>query len=86
MTSVPEFDEVKSEDLKNVSDTCDKDENEKICGCIPISPESYKGLYQMLNLDLMRDGIFVMFLVSNFFTSIGFNVPYVYTVVSILRI
>ena len=73
MTSVPEFDEKKIEELKNVSDDKNEDDNEKICGCIPISPESYKGLYQMLNLDLMKDGIFVMFLVSNFFTSIGFK-------------
>jgi hypothetical protein len=29
-----------------------------------------------------RDPIFMMYAVSNFLTSIGFNVPYVYTVVS----
>ena len=85
MTSVAEMDEdysskkreeVQSSNAKNVSDVSKK---EKIC-CIPISSDSYKGLYQMLNLNLLKDGIFVMFLVSNFFTSIGFNVPYVYTV------
>ena len=30
-----------------------------------------------------RDPVFIMYAVSNFLTSIGFNVPYVYTVVNI---
>ncbi len=55
------------------------------CGCIPISQEARKGLRQMASVSLLKDGIFVMFAISNFFTSIGFNVPYVYTVVSKLH-
>ena len=55
---------------------------QKCCQCIPISEEASKGLHQMINVGLFRDPIFVMFVISNFFTSIGFNVPYVYTVVS----
>ena len=90
MTSVAEMDE--NDQKKMETPACSKGQKghqdnqkserqgPKICGCIPISPDSYKGLYQMLNLNLLRDGIFVMFLVSNFLTSIGFNVPYVYTV------
>ena len=31
--------------------------------------------------NLMYDGIFIMFAVSNFLTSFGFNIPYLYTVV-----
>ena len=90
MTSVAEMDEDYSSkkmeeaecssNVKNVSDVSKNEGGERICGCIPISSDSSKGLYQMLNLNLLKDGIFVMFLVSNFFTSIGFNVPYVYTV------
>jgi len=53
---------------------------QKCCQCIPISEEASKGLHQMINVGLFRDPIFVMFVISNFFTSIGFNVPYVYTV------
>ena len=31
--------------------------------------------------NLMYDGIFIMFAISNFLTSFGFNIPYLYTVV-----
>ena len=50
---------------------------EKCCGCIPMNTFN-----EILNLGLFKDRIFVMFVISNFLTSIGFNVPYVYTVVS----
>lgn len=53
----------------------------RVCGCIPASPESAKAFRQMLDLSLLRNTIFLMFSASNFLTSIGFNVPYVYTVV-----
>ena len=56
-------------------------EESYICGCIPVSPETKKNLSQMLDLGLLKDSIFIMFVMSNFLTSIGFNVPYVYTVV-----
>lgn len=36
----------------------------------------------MLDRSLFKDPIFIMFLISNFLTSLGFNVPYVYVVVS----
>ncbi len=49
--------------------------------CCPDSGSS-KTFSQMTDLSLLKDGIFIMFAVSNFLTSIGFNVPYVYTVVS----
>jgi MCP family monocarboxylic acid transporter-like MFS transporter 14 len=35
---------------------------------------------QMLDMSLLRDAVFLMFATSNFLTSVGFNVPYVYTV------
>ena len=54
----------------------------RICGCIPASSEASSAFDQMLDLSLLRDPIFIMFAASNFLTSIGFNVPYVYTVVS----
>lgn len=42
-------------------------------------------IMRMLHLDLLRDPIFIIFSISNFFTSLGFNVPYVFLVVSIIR-
>ncbi len=54
----------------------------RICFCLPASAESSRALRQMLDLSLLRNAIFIMFAASNFLTSIGFNVPYVYTVVS----
>lgn len=33
-----------------------------------------------MNFSLLKDPIFVIFALSNFFTSVGFNVPYVYLV------
>ena len=39
----------------------------------------------MMDLSLLKDPIFMTFAISNFLTSIGFNVPYVYTVVKFLQ-
>ena len=57
---------------------------DKICGCISASGEATRAFKEMMDLSLMKDVVFIMFAVSNFLTSIGFNVPYVYTVVSVL--
>ncbi|KAB0797474.1 hypothetical protein PPYR_08467 [Photinus pyralis] len=51
-----------------------------VCGFIPCSEETKETLYEMLNLSLLKDPIFILFTVSNFCTSIGFNIPYVYIV------
>ena len=39
----------------------------------------------MMDLSLLKDPIFMTFAITNFLTSIGFNVPYVYTVVKFLQ-
>jgi len=59
-------------------DVVAKSENEKskIC-CFKADT---KILSQMLDFSLFKDPIFMMYATSNFLTSIGFNVPYVYTV------
>lgn len=44
--------------------------------CPPVMQEAFK---EMMNFRLMKDVIFLMFGFSNFFTNIGFNVPFVYT-------
>lgn len=50
------------------------------CGWLPCSEESKAALSEMLDLSLLVDPIFVLFSLSNFLTSIGFYIPYVYTV------
>ncbi|CAG7838149.1 unnamed protein product [Allacma fusca] len=52
----------------------------KIFGCIRCTPQFYNVLTTMLSTSLMKDPIFLLFAISNFLTSIGYNVPYVYLV------
>lgn len=51
-----------------------------LCGVVPCSAETKDTLKEMLDFSLFKDSIFVLFTLSNFLTSIGFNVPYVYIV------
>lgn len=59
---------------------------DKICGCISASGEATRAFKEMMDLSLLKDVVFLMFAVSNFLTSIGFNAPYVYTVVRDLNL
>lgn len=45
-----------------------------------VSEDTKETLREMLDFSLLRDPIFILFTVSNFCTSIGFNVPYIYIV------
>ena len=63
------------------SSTTDCRNQDKICGCIPAGRDAAKAFKEMMDFSLLKDGIFIMFAISNFLTSIGFNVPYVYTAV-----
>ncbi|KAF5300320.1 hypothetical protein FQA39_LY11177 [Lamprigera yunnana] len=59
------------------------DEEQKqstICGVVPCSEETKETLSEMLDFSLLKDPIFILFTISNFCTSIGFNIPYVYIV------
>ncbi|KAJ8867189.1 hypothetical protein PR048_030984 [Dryococelus australis] len=49
-----------------------------ILGCVPCSQETKDTLREMLDFSLFRDPVFLLFTCSNFLTSIGFNIPYVY--------
>ncbi|XP_055303521.1 monocarboxylate transporter 12-like [Sitodiplosis mosellana] len=55
-------------------------ENEELCsdyvccGCIPA--DTRESFIEMMNFNLLKDPIFVLFTVSNFATSLGFYVPY----------
>ncbi|XP_055548374.1 monocarboxylate transporter 5 isoform X2 [Wyeomyia smithii] len=55
-----------------------EDESVVCCGCIPCSRETADTLQEMMNFSILKDPIFIIFTVSNFLTSVGFNVPYVY--------
>ena len=52
------------------------------CSCCGLEVNSEKAviLLKMMDFSLFKDPIFMMFATSNFLTSIGFNVPYVFTV------
>lgn len=56
------------------------EEKEARCGWLPCSAESKAALSEMLDLSLLVDPVFILFSLSNFLTSIGFYIPYVYTV------
>ncbi|KAJ0182023.1 hypothetical protein K1T71_002745 [Dendrolimus kikuchii] len=58
----------------------DEDKQETRCEWLPCSDESKAALSQMLDISLLVDPIFLLFAVSNFLTSIGFYIPYVYIV------
>lgn len=79
--NIPEFKENPQEyrrsmrklaEEQSIADTEDKT---KLC-CF----NSKKSNNHMIDFSLFKDPVFVMYAVSNFLTSIGFNVPYVYTV------
>lgn len=50
------------------------------CRWLPCSREFKTTLSEMLDFSLFVDPIFILFAVSNFLTSIGFYIPYVYVV------
>ena len=71
-------------DLKEHDDALSSSEIESqdnIC-CVKASPKLARILNQMMDFSLFKDPVFMMYAASNFLTSIGFNVPYVFTVVS----
>ncbi|XP_058127754.1 monocarboxylate transporter 12 [Anopheles coustani] len=55
-----------------------QDATEQCLGCIPCSKETCDTFREMMNFSILKDPIFIVFTVSNFLTSVGFNVPYVY--------
>ncbi|XP_045785637.1 monocarboxylate transporter 13 [Maniola jurtina] len=77
MTSLAKF---RSTSPERVQISIKKKEREQRCGWLPCSEESKAALSEMLDVSLLVDPIFILFSVSNFLTSIGFYIPYVYTV------
>lgn len=66
--------------LKGSKQRQNDDDRITICGCMPCSKETRDTLTEMLDFSLLKDPIFILFTVSNFCTSVGFNIPYVYIV------
>jgi len=56
-----------------------------VCGCIQCPADVADTLHDMIGLSLLRDPVFITFAVSNFLTSIGFSVPYIYIVDKALK-
>lgn len=47
-------------------------------GCIPCSQETKDTFTEIMDFSIFKDSVFIIFTMSNFLTSVGFNVPYVY--------
>ncbi|XP_050426328.1 uncharacterized protein LOC126836747 isoform X2 [Adelges cooleyi] len=62
------------------TDHCTPFENEKSSAIMCCSSEAKDTIKQLLDFSLLKDPIFIMYTVSNFLTSIGFNIPYLYLV------
>lgn len=77
MTSLSKF---RAASPDRVQITIKKEEREQRCGWLPCSEESKAALSEMLDVSLLVDPVFILFALSNFLTSIGFYIPYVYTV------
>jgi len=60
----------------------DDERKKKCCGCLPCPAEIKEAFNSMTDFSILKDPIFLFFAFSNFFTSIGYNVPYIYIVVS----
>ena len=54
-----------------------EDKKSSVCG-IPVPAEFSEAFRQMMDFELLKNPVFLMFAVSNFFTSIGFNMPFMY--------
>lgn len=61
-----EFDRYGS--LKRRSNNEEIDERVSVCGCIPCSQETHDTIKKMMSFALLKDPIFILFVVSNFLT------------------
>lgn len=52
-------------------------EEEKCCG-MTVSTEFREAFREMLSFALLKNPVFLMFAISNFLTSIGFNMPFIF--------
>lgn len=64
--------------IQSIPDIVSDDKEWFLLRCLNLSPVMRDAIHQMLDFSLLKDLIFVIFVVSNFCTSIGFNMPYIY--------
>ena len=54
--------------LRRRSENQEIEEHLELCGCIPCSQETHETLSKMMSFSLLKDPIFILFVVSNFLT------------------
>ncbi|KAL5004781.1 hypothetical protein ScPMuIL_018237 [Solemya velum] len=64
--------------ITSIPDQIGDSQEWRIFRIFQISPEFRDVLREMLDFSLLKDGAFLMFAISNFCTSIGFNMPFIY--------
>ncbi|KAJ8309968.1 hypothetical protein KUTeg_011833 [Tegillarca granosa] len=64
--------------VQSLPDLIPEEEDWKIFRCLNLSPQFRDTIRHMLDFSLLKDIIFLLFVISNFCTSIGFNMPYIY--------
>lgn len=57
-------------------------ENDKFSDDVCCSADAKNTIKYLLDFALLKDPVFILYTISNFLTSIGFNIPYLYLVVS----
>lgn len=67
--------------MKPLAGDDDHQMKKRCCGCMPCPAEIKEAFNSMTDFSILKDPIFLFFAFSNFFTSIGYNVPYIYLVV-----
>jgi len=76
---------VKEQRIKSVSqDIVDVNsiQQTKSDGCIPCSEDFRRTFKMLVDFKILKDPLFLLFSISNFFTSVGYNSPFIYIVVS----
>lgn len=65
--------------ITSIPDELEDEEAEpsKCCG-VTVPAEISETFHQMMSFTLLKNPVFLMFAISNFFTSIGFNMPFIY--------
>lgn len=81
LTNIPQYrshPELYVTSVLSIPEQIPDEEDRWLFRCLNLSPEMRDAIRQMLDFSLLKDPIFLMFVVSNFFTSIGFNMPFIY--------
>ncbi|XP_070172884.1 monocarboxylate transporter 5-like [Littorina saxatilis] len=66
--------------ITSLPDATEEEEEEdyKCCGIFTVPSDFRQAFREMMDFSLLRNPVFLMFAISNFFTSIGFNMPFIF--------